>query len=410
MKVTIVGGGITGCIAALHSARMGHEVTLFEKSKDLGGVLLDFKIDDELYFNGCQYLESGSVEQIGNLDEFYSFPHEYGSITSLGNSQLRILDDCAQPSLDGNIKINDSHIINQSAFQRLSSYGEVTKELVKWAQGFGDLRQLDWRCLIPMQISRIYFPDDPSIEKLKIENPIADELLAIPRRKRGIFVEQAWLPKSGFSLLFLKLETTMRKHSIKIHRNSPVKIDYLNNNCLISSRAKNISTDIVVWTANPTPLFSRLYGNRLDTPGVNVKILIGDLKKDLNIISLPYYWQIFDISSCIFRLYVYELEGCLRFTAEAFNEEDDDKAWSDLKKIIKSCGLGSENKLKKIIKQKRYINYSSKEFETIEKLSDDMLLHGLVPGGWQYWGREKKINHILPLIDKCIGLREKNNV
>ena len=35
----IIGGGITGCTAALYINKLGHNVILYEKSDKLGGVL-----------------------------------------------------------------------------------------------------------------------------------------------------------------------------------------------------------------------------------------------------------------------------------------------------------------------------------------------------------------------------------
>ncbi|NJL55345.1 NAD(P)-binding protein [bacterium] len=37
VKINIIGGGLAGLTAAVYGARAGHEVTLFEKSRSLGG-------------------------------------------------------------------------------------------------------------------------------------------------------------------------------------------------------------------------------------------------------------------------------------------------------------------------------------------------------------------------------------
>ena len=52
MKVAVIGGGFTGCMAALHSAQEGHEVTLLESGDRLGGVLRDVEASGGLYLNG----------------------------------------------------------------------------------------------------------------------------------------------------------------------------------------------------------------------------------------------------------------------------------------------------------------------------------------------------------------------
>ena len=42
MKVAIIGAGITGLVAGYRLLQAGHEVTIFEKEKELGGLLGSF--------------------------------------------------------------------------------------------------------------------------------------------------------------------------------------------------------------------------------------------------------------------------------------------------------------------------------------------------------------------------------
>ena len=54
-KFAVIGGGITGCIAALDAVSKGYDVTMFEKDKSLGGILKDVEKDKNIFFNSCQY-------------------------------------------------------------------------------------------------------------------------------------------------------------------------------------------------------------------------------------------------------------------------------------------------------------------------------------------------------------------
>ena len=49
-KISIIGGGITGCASALLLARLGHKVTLFEKSGTLGGAIKDIIYNNNFFF------------------------------------------------------------------------------------------------------------------------------------------------------------------------------------------------------------------------------------------------------------------------------------------------------------------------------------------------------------------------
>jgi hypothetical protein len=396
MKVAVIGGGFTGCMAALQSAREGHEVTLLESTERLGGVLLEVETAGGLYYNGCQYLRQDSVDRLGWSDGLTEFPHEYGNVTAMGNTEIQVVNDCAQPSLEGQAQLSDAPKAGQSALQRLQDYGLHAPCLIDWAQSFGDLAQLDWRCLIPMQLSRLHFPDDRRVPKWKMESQRANELLAIPRRLRGQAAEPAWLPIGGYTRFFSRWEQTLQDLGVSIRLQSPVKPALEEGRVTLRSRSETISADAVVWTTNPQPLLSRLFGVRLDTPPVQMKLLVGDMHKNIRLhVPVPYYWQVFDASNCVVRLYVYELGGALKFSAETFDTLDNDSAWLDVQGVMKLCGLGDGHKLASVVKQSRYVNFSPSELQAFEALNSEMLQYGIVPGGWQHYGRDEKVSSIL---------------
>jgi hypothetical protein len=408
MKVAVIGGGFTGCMAALQSARDGHEVTLLESAESLGGVLREVETADGSYFNGCQYLNQGSVNRLEWSDGLTEFSHEYGSITALGNDHIRVVNDCAQPTLEGKVHLCNEAPIDANALQRLHAYGRHAPYLIGWAESFGDLAQLDWRCLIPMQLSRLHFPDDTHTPRLKMESQRANELLALPRRQRGQVAEKAWLPSEGYTQFFARLEQRMLDAGVRIRLKSPVKPNFEEGRVILRSRAEKISSDVVVWTANPQPLLSRIYGVRLATPPIHMKLLVGDLCKAEQLpVSMPYYWQVFDSSSCVVRLYVYELDGVLKFSAETFDTADNDSAWFDLQRVMQLCGLGGGHKLSSVVKQSRYVNFSPMERQAFETLTSKMLQQGVVPGGWQHYGREEKVNSILSSIGRVVQSRSE---
>ena len=57
----IIGGGITGCTAALYINKLGHNVILYEKSDKLGGVAKDLIFKNQIYYNGPNYFEKNSL-------------------------------------------------------------------------------------------------------------------------------------------------------------------------------------------------------------------------------------------------------------------------------------------------------------------------------------------------------------
>ena len=60
-NLTIVGGGITGCALALLAKKKSYnKIKILEISKRLGGVLKDLQFGNEIFYNGCQYLDTSS--------------------------------------------------------------------------------------------------------------------------------------------------------------------------------------------------------------------------------------------------------------------------------------------------------------------------------------------------------------
>ena len=49
MKAVVIGGGITGCLSALELIERGFEVTIFEASPRLGGILRDITVNEKIF-------------------------------------------------------------------------------------------------------------------------------------------------------------------------------------------------------------------------------------------------------------------------------------------------------------------------------------------------------------------------
>ena len=60
-KVSIIGGGFSGCASALLLKKFGYDITLLEKGDKLGGTTSDILINKESYFNGPHYFNPNSL-------------------------------------------------------------------------------------------------------------------------------------------------------------------------------------------------------------------------------------------------------------------------------------------------------------------------------------------------------------
>src|SRR5262245_24451038 len=71
MKIAIIGGGITGVSIAYRLALLGENVTLYERSPRLGGLVSSFRIGNvwlEKYFHHIFLSDTAVRERIAELD------------------------------------------------------------------------------------------------------------------------------------------------------------------------------------------------------------------------------------------------------------------------------------------------------------------------------------------------------
>ena len=90
-KITIVGGGFTGIIISLILSKK-YEITLIEQKNNLGGILSDIKYDEEIFYKGCQYLDSKSIwfKEIYKIlnNDLKLFAPSYFSYTEFGKKKI----------------------------------------------------------------------------------------------------------------------------------------------------------------------------------------------------------------------------------------------------------------------------------------------------------------------------------
>lgn len=69
MKVAIIGGGITGLVAAYRLLQKGNEVTIFEREKELGGLLGGFKLENTYLEKAYHHIFKTDKEIISLIKE-----------------------------------------------------------------------------------------------------------------------------------------------------------------------------------------------------------------------------------------------------------------------------------------------------------------------------------------------------
>ena len=286
-NISIIGGGISGCIAALLLSKLGHEVTLFEKKDTLGGTIGDINVGEENFLNGPQYFDNNSnwLKEIKKIkifkNCFYNFCGSYKfnkknmnvfkSYNDLFDNELTN-DLFAQPITNKKfIKLNNFKK-NVLLKYRLNSYQpNVRKPVEDWCQNFSKkYNSLHESCSEVLSVTRILFlKDQKLIKKLKKNDKNANKLLGLPIIAKE---DKFCIPKNGYNDFFYNLKKILKKN-VKIRFNSKIKI-FKNNDGSVKlfNNSELISSDKIIWAGNPIPLLNNLgYGN-FDNPVVMNKV------------------------------------------------------------------------------------------------------------------------------------------
>src|SRR3990167_7808624 len=97
MKVAIVGGGLFGCTTAIHAARLGHDVHLFERGSDILGAAS--AVNQFRLHRGYHYPRSSATARECKATEA-SFRAEYGECVIDGSTIYAIADGSRTSPVD----------------------------------------------------------------------------------------------------------------------------------------------------------------------------------------------------------------------------------------------------------------------------------------------------------------------
>lgn len=397
MNVSIVGGGISGCLLALKFSDLGHAVSLYEASDCLGGICRDVQVGENLFFSNCQYLNVGAeshalFKRVEGVDLF-EFPHRYGSVNDLFGD-LVIYDDFAQVVVPGQSDVTVSDHDNNTVAERLGAYEPVVADaLLSWAKRFGDLHNLDAGNCTHMQLGRVFYSDAVErVRNTKEESPWANDMLGLPRHlfEPPLAVQAAALPAHGYNNFFDAIHTEMVKRGVMVHLQAPVTPRMISGKLEFSVRKKKLPDDLKVWCANPTALAHLVTGRRLEMPAMSCFNLVATL--DIEPEGVPVYYQTFLRDSPFLRIFKYDLQGVSKITVEGFDTgRSCGELITELNALMRRMGWACKVTSEHLVLQKRYTLLTLSDKETLSLLASSLAEHAVIPGGWQFYGRDEKV-------------------
>jgi len=406
----IIGGGLSGCASALYLKSKGHDVTIYEKDSNIGGVAKDLEFDKKTYLNGPHYLDPSSllIKLIKKEKFFKKIINTknllYGSYTDIFGEE-NISNDFAHPiSPDKFKKKNTTPIKIKNLLERIQQYPvKTSKKLISWCLGFeNELIKIHHECSHVLGFGRLHFKNsDKEIITLKKKSIFFDNLLGIPNINRTN--KEFCIPKNGYNLFFKYIKKHLENKKVKIELFAKVSIKKINNKLVLSSSKKEIKADYFIWASNPVPLIDILEIGKLDNPIIRTEIVTCDLNENEKKIETRYI-QVFSKKSNIFRIYFYNIQKKNRIAIELMlnkNKNDIQKELKFAREILSKFNytFTFKNPIYET-KQIRHILFTINDYKKFMKFEKMYKNLNVISGGWYLTGSKGKMDHIQKTIDK----------
>ena len=409
-KLTIIGGGITGCALALYASKKNYEVQIFEKSSFLGGILRDAHFNKHLFFQNCQYLNPNNKwyeKLFSNNLNFETFYHKKYSLSNLDGRE-KLFEDIAGLPITRDIKFTNLSLNSKkkiSLNDRLKLYpNSISSQIFKWLAKFKlEVNDLSYLSCDGLGLRRVFPQKNLNLlKRLKQKYKKYDDLFGLPNNllySKKIF---ATLPKGGFNYFFNQITKNLEEAGVKIFLNAVVKPEWQKEFLKIKYKNNTVKSDYFFWSGNPTGLIKSYGFPLLDSSHINGKNFFFNLSGKIN---NNFYIQIYDVNISITRLFVYKLENMLKLTVETNSKElknaDIIKYCNKFfNKYFKKEGLKINENLNFSKENKKYVLVTKKDFKIIQKFNNETKKSNLITGCWLKYSRDEKIKFAIENLKK----------
>ena len=396
-RVRIVGGGLTGILAALKAHDLGcREIDLHERVDALGGVARPRDAEGLEVRDGCIYFGPQGDPMRSLLEDhglrFEDFDNRYGSVSPGADGDLATHDfgGPALPTADSLLTPPGGDRLTDRIAAYPDDIAQALTRYCEWHLG-PVLDQVHESAAIPLAINRV-FPLGPAIDDIaagKRADPLQDELYAIPR---GLWGRRnnatAALPSDGFRAFFAQCRTRLEALGVRVHETSLVSPRQL-----LSDPSPG---EAIVWAANPMPLF-KVVG--IPAPALIKKSFATYAFKATYAGPLPCYVQNFTATGAIFRVYLYETRGQAIALAECVREADQDELRTEIARLMTGFD-GDSLRLCEQIGASVGPRWIYQSVDAMRKLADlraafsNTMGTAFIPGAWEPYSKAEKFAEV----------------
>ncbi|HEY9218027.1 MAG TPA: NAD(P)-binding protein [Phenylobacterium sp.] len=336
-KVRIVGGGLTGIVAAFQAHRLGcRDIELFEQYDQLGGALLP-RTDHGLELRQTRHYFGTRGDPLRDLLEwngvrFEDVDNRFGSVSPGPGGEFIYTENFGGPALAA----HQTALVDptgESLADRLRAYPpEIEQALAKYCQWSLDgvwLDEVHVSSAEPLGLRRVYprASDTTTLAELKRADDQYDALYGLPRHLWGrTHGGQAALPRDGFAAMFAEAGRALAGLGVKIHLGSMISP----REAIASCRAD----EPLVWATSPRPLFKAMGMAAPKAINKTFATYVFRAKTD----TAPFWLQNFTAKGAVFRLSTYESRGETLLTAECVAEAGDNELRREIRKLMAGFG------------------------------------------------------------------------
>lgn len=397
--LAVIGGGMSGLVASYLLSKK-YEISLFEISRELGGITSDFLIEDEIYFSGChQLVASKWLKQINknNCLNLEQNKINYGNFTEIENNMKNFDWDYALPSINFKIHINKKKDIKfNNLNDRINFYPKIISRFLKnWLkhQSNLDIKKLISENSVGLGMSKVALKKNiDQIKNLKQNYKNYDDLYGIKDFINTRSKQRCYIPKNGYDFLFKIFKNKLLKKKVKIYNKTPVKPVWEKQKLYLFSKGQKLKFDKIIWTGNPVALIRNYGFPKLESMNIKTKIYCGNLSVK---ISDCFYIQVFSKKTKITRIYIYKIKNITKFTIETFDNENNEDVIKSTIKILKKFEFKFKPVSKIYTKKiKRFFLVSLNDDRIISQFLKKTKKTNLLTFDWRTYGREERIEKI----------------
>lgn len=335
-KVRIIGGGLTGVLAAFQAHELGaRDIELHDRFDQLGGQAVP-RQDHGLELRERDLIFGSAADPVRRLLEshglaFEDIEHRQGSVTAC-NGDLTYTRDFNGPALRAR-ELTLSTVAGDSLADRIRAYpadiAQALSRICQWRLGSW-LDEIHADTAKAIGVARV-FPVGPEVVEiagLKRADPACDSLYGIPAPLWGRLQSLgASTPKDGLAPFFLRLRQALTRIGVTV--TSP---SFISPHAALKGRAAD---EVVVWAADPRPLFKPF---DLEAPKPEAHSLVTYILKVRYAGHPPLEVRNFTAQGAVARMRLYETRGQVLLAAECLTETSDTDLRREIHRLMAGFG------------------------------------------------------------------------